>query len=105
MGSDPVHIGSVIAESLRRRGWQHRLEIAQVHARWEAVVGAAVASHCRPTRLHPDGTLEVAADSATWATQISFLQAQLLDRLRQECGPGLVKAVRVRTSPAGPRGL
>lgn len=103
MGRDPVAIGSVIAESLTRRGWQRQLQTARVYGRWESVVGATVAAHCHPTRLYEDGTLEVLADSASWATQITFLQGKLLDRLGQECGPGVVTGVRVRTRASGAR--
>lgn len=100
---DPVSVGSVIAESLKRRGWQRRLDTARVYGRWESVVGAAVAAHCRPTRLFEDGTLEVVADSAAWATQLSFLRGKLMDRLAKVCGPGVVTSVRVRTGPGPTR--
>ena len=94
---DPRPIGAELAEVLRARGWVGRLAAAKVVARWPEVVGDAVADHCRPSRLEDDGTLLVLADSAAWATQLSYLQGTLLDRLGVVCGPGLVRRVQVRT--------
>lgn len=103
MGRDPRPIGEEIDRVLRSRGWQQRLVAARLVARWAEVVGPTVASHCQPWRLEEDGTLGVVADSAAWATQLSYLQGTLLDRLAKIIGPGVVKQVRVRTGD--PRGL
>jgi predicted nucleic acid-binding Zn ribbon protein len=97
---EPRPIGSELADVLRARGWGGRLAAARVIARWPEVVGAAVAAHCQPSRLEEDGTLQVVADSAAWATQLAYLQGKLLDRLGAECGPGIVRRIQVRTSDA-----
>jgi predicted nucleic acid-binding Zn ribbon protein len=94
---DPRPVGEEIERVLRSRGWQQRLLAARVVARWPDVVGDAVAVHCQPRGLEDDGTLLVVADSAAWATQLSYLRGTLLDRLAVIMGPGLVKQVRVRT--------
>jgi predicted nucleic acid-binding Zn ribbon protein len=93
---EPRPIGAELADVLRARGWDGRLAAARV-------VGDAVAAHCQPSRLEEDGTLQVVADSAAWATQLSYLQGKLLDRLGAECGPGLVRRIQVRTGEGRPR--
>lgn len=97
MSPDPKPVGDEIERLLRSRGWQQRLISARLVARWPDVVGPAVAGHCQPRRLEDDGTLQVVADSAAWATQLSYLQGKLLDRLSAILGPGIVKDVRIRT--------
>jgi predicted nucleic acid-binding Zn ribbon protein len=97
MSRDPRPIGEEIERVLRSRGWQQRLLAARLVARWPDVVGEVVAAHCQPRGLQDDGTLLVVADSAAWATQLSYLRGTLLDRLGTIIGPGLVKQVRVRT--------
>jgi predicted nucleic acid-binding Zn ribbon protein len=97
MSRDPWPVGEEIERVLRSRGWQQRLLAARVLARWPDVVGETVAVHCQPRGLENDGTLLVVADSAAWATQLSYLRGTLLDRLALIVGPGLVKQVRVRT--------
>jgi predicted nucleic acid-binding Zn ribbon protein len=99
---DPRPVGDEIERLLQSRGWQQRLMAARLVARWPEVVGPAVAGHCQPRRLEDDGTLQVVADSAAWATQLSYLQGKLLDRLDAIVGPGVVKDVRIRTGD--PRG-
>jgi predicted nucleic acid-binding Zn ribbon protein len=94
---EPVQVGEEIARAFRARGWQQRLQASRVVARWADVAGEAVAAHCRPLRLEDDGTLVVSADSAAWATQLTYLQGTLLDRIAKVCGPGTVASVRVRT--------
>jgi predicted nucleic acid-binding Zn ribbon protein len=100
---EPRPIGDELADVLRARGWDGRLAAARVVARWPEVVGEAVAAHCQPSRLEADGTLHVVADSAAWATQLSYLQGKLLDRLGTECGPGLVRRIQIRTNEPRPR--
>jgi predicted nucleic acid-binding Zn ribbon protein len=101
---DPSPIGQEIDRVLRSKGWQQRLIAARLVARWSEVVGPTVANHCQPRRLEDDGTLSVVADSAAWATQLSYLQGKLLDRLASIVGPGVIKQVRVRTGDARSRG-
>ena len=103
-GHDPRPIGAELAAVLRARGWEDRLVAARVVARWSEVVGEAVALHCRPSRLEPDGTLHVVTDSAAWATQLAYLKGTLLDRLAAVCGPGLVRGIQVRTDDGRRRG-
>ena len=100
---EPQPIGTELADVLRARGWDGRLAAARVVARWPAVVGDAVAAHCQPSRLEEDGTLQVIADSAAWATQLTYLKGKLLDRLGAECGPSLVRRIQVRTGEGRPR--
>jgi len=103
MSRDPMPIGDIVGDLMRKRGWNRQLDAAKIEGQWETVVGATVAEHCRPVQIHDDGTLEVLADTPAWATQLSFLRGTLIDRLGKICGPGLVKDVKVRAVGAGPR--
>lgn len=97
MSRDPRPVGEEIERVLRSHGWQQRFHAARIVACWPDVVGEMVALHCQPRGLEDDGTLMVVADSAAWATQLSYLRGALLDRLATIIGPGLVTQVRVRT--------
>ena len=66
-------------------------------ARWDRIVGEAMAGHVRPLRLD-GGVLVVSVDHPAWATQVRLLGDQLLDRVADEAGvarPGKVE-VRIR---------
>jgi predicted nucleic acid-binding Zn ribbon protein len=100
-GGDPARFGSAIEALLNERGWGQRVAIGGVFGRWPEIVGRDLAEHTRPVE-YTDGELVVAADSATWATQLRLLAATLVRRLNEELGAGCVQRVKVR-GPAGPR--
>jgi predicted nucleic acid-binding Zn ribbon protein len=82
------------------RDWERPVRAAGILARWDHIVGADLAAHCRPIRLD-GGELTCVAESTAWATQIRLLSRQLLDRIAAELGPGVVTAIRVQ-GPTAP---
>jgi predicted nucleic acid-binding Zn ribbon protein len=72
--------------------------------RWEELVGADIAPHCRLTSLR-DGVLRVTVDSAPRATQLRYLENELIDRSTAILGAGAVRELRVRVgTPSTRRG-
>jgi predicted nucleic acid-binding Zn ribbon protein len=71
-----------------------------VFARWEEAVGVEIAAHATPAALR-DGCLVVAVDHSTWATQLRFLEAELLARLAAVTGPGEVTSIELRVAGEG----
>ncbi len=69
--------------------------LGRLFGRWSELVGAAVAAHSRPVSL-ARGVLVVAVDHPSWAAQLQWLQADLLARLVEGLGPGVVSSVTVR---------
>lgn len=68
--------------------------VGGVFSGWEDAVGPQIASNARPVRL-VDGTLIVEVDEPGWATQLRYLEAELLERLAAVAGPG-VTAIDIR---------
>jgi predicted nucleic acid-binding Zn ribbon protein len=68
---------------------------------WAAAVGETVAAHARPCTLR-EGILSVEVDSPEWATQLRYLEEDLLRRLGRSVPPGVVRGIRVvvRRPPA-----
>ncbi len=72
-----------------------------VFADWEEIVGAQLAGHARPRSLR-DGVLVVAVEDPAWATQLRFLEAELVGRISRSTGTDEVRAIRVRVvAPEG----
>jgi predicted nucleic acid-binding Zn ribbon protein len=69
--------------------------LGAVFSRWDDVVGAAVARHSWPVSL-ARGVLVVGVDEPAWHTQLTFLQADILERLAAVAGPATVTRVDVR---------
>jgi predicted nucleic acid-binding Zn ribbon protein len=97
---DPATVGESVGELVRERSWDATVRAAGIHARWEQIVGAEIAAHCRPERLEA-GELLCVAESTAWATQIRLLTRQLLDRLSADLGAGVVTRLRVH-GPTAP---
>jgi predicted nucleic acid-binding Zn ribbon protein len=68
-------------------------DVAAVMAAWADAVGEAIAAHVRPRRLH-DGVLLVEVDAPVWATQLRYLEEDVLRRLGRKVRPGVVKSIR-----------
>jgi predicted nucleic acid-binding Zn ribbon protein len=71
-----------------------------VFGRWEELVGPTVAQHARPVSL-ADGILIIAVDQPGWATQLRFLERDLLVRIAEVVGPGAVNTIEIRVRRSG----
>jgi predicted nucleic acid-binding Zn ribbon protein len=70
-----------------------------VFGRWEDAVGPSVARHVRPVKL--DGAvLLVEVDEPGWATQLRFLEHEVIERLRTVTG-ATVERLEVRVAGRG----
>lgn len=97
---DPQPFGGAVADLVRERDWTRTLVAAGLLPRWEQIVGADIASHCRPERLE-GGELSCVAESTAWATQLRLMTPQLLATIAAEVGPGVVSRLRV-SGPTAP---
>jgi predicted nucleic acid-binding Zn ribbon protein len=102
-GGDPTAFGPAIRELMAARGWQERAAVGGVFGRWPQIVGPELAEHTKPETFE-DGILVIAADSASWATQVRLLAANLVKRLNEDLGHGTVQRVKVVGPSTGKRG-
>ena len=66
--------------------------------RWPEVVGDRLSERIRAVAVRGSELL-VSVDDPAWASQISWLEAQLLERIAGIVGPDRITAVRVRVEP------
>ncbi|HVQ98017.1 MAG TPA: DUF721 family protein [Mycobacterium sp.] len=97
---DPQPLGRVARNLAKKRGWSPRVAEGTVLGQWPTVVGSQIADHAMPIGL-ADGVLSVAAESTAWATQLRMMQAQLLAKIAQAVGDGVVKSLKI-TGPSAP---
>lgn len=78
--------------------------LARVQGAWEHAVGSVVAAEAEPASER-DGVVTVSCSSASWAQELSLLEADLRARLNAEVsGPGGASVVReLRFGAARPR--
>ena len=88
-----------VAESLDRLmaslGGPRASALTTVFSSWGELVGDTVAAHASPRSLRR-GVLVVAVDEPAWATSLRWLEADLLARMAEVVGDGVVTAIEVR---------
>lgn len=92
-------LGEEVQRELARGGSRDAIPLAAVTAAWPDAVGDAVSRKAWPLRLGRDGTLHVAAASATWANELSLLQDEILTALRARLDVEAPSAIRFAVGP------
>jgi hypothetical protein len=92
-------VGDEIERELARSGSRDAVPLAVVTRAWPAAVGDAIARRAWPLRISRDGTLHVAAASATWAHELDLLQNDILEALRAQVGDAAPAKVRFAVGP------
>ena len=93
-------IGGEVERSLARSGGGARaLALTEITSVWPRAVGDAVARQAWPLRIGRDGTLHVAASSATWAFELDRLSGEILEKLAGLLEGDPPAAVRFRVGP------
>ncbi len=92
-------IGEEIQRELGRSGSRDAIPLAAMTAIWPEAVGKAVARNAWPLRLARDGTLHVAAASATWANELTLLRDEIGVALRTRLGDEAPSAIRFAVGP------
>ncbi|GAC57730.1 hypothetical protein GOHSU_24_00190 [Gordonia hirsuta DSM 44140 = NBRC 16056] len=97
---DPQPLGRLVGAMAKSRGWSSKISEGTVFGSWEPIVGPDIAAHAEPTSL-TDGVLHVRAESTAWATQLRYMQSQILAKIAAAVGHGVVTSLRI-TGPAAP---
>ncbi len=80
--------------ALRGAGVPDAGALAEVTRTWPAAVGDAIARAAWPQRITRDGTLLVAATSATWAFELGQLADEILAKVTAAVGENAPTALR-----------
>lgn len=84
---------------LDRLGAESTTAITGVFAEWPKIVGEQVAQHVTPIKLER-GRLIVEIDDPSWATQMRFLEPQLVEKLNASTTSTITAIeVRVKRNP------
>jgi hypothetical protein len=80
--------------ALRGAGVPDAGALADITHAWAGAVGDEIARAAWPQRIARDGTLLVAAASATWAFELGLLGEEILGKLAVVVGAATPKAIR-----------
>lgn len=91
---DPQPLGLMVGKVAKKHGWEPRISEGTLFGMWTSIVGDDIAAHAEPTRL--EGTvLHISASSTAWATQLRYLQGQILAKIAKVIGHGMVTSLRI----------
>jgi predicted nucleic acid-binding Zn ribbon protein len=96
----PKRVGESLDAIARRLGAPTASSMGAVFTRWNDAVGPAIAAHTRPIAL-ADGVLTVGVDEPGWATQLRYLTNDLVARIAEVAGPGVVGRIELRVEGSG----
>jgi predicted nucleic acid-binding Zn ribbon protein len=99
----PVRLDRPLGRVLRHLGVPSASVLPSLEQTWADVVGPALAQHSSPVTLK-HGRLLVRVDDPAWASQLRWMEQQVLARLRQEPGYEQAAGLDVRIGP-GPSDL
>lgn len=93
--TDPQRIDELLDGLLQALGVARPLDVTHLVESWAEVAGEPWGERSRPVLLK-DGELVVEVEDGTAATLLKYRQAELVERLGERLGRGLVTTVRVR---------
>ena len=97
-GKPPRALNEVLGKVLRRMRVSDQSSAIGLFSGWRQIVGDTIADHVAPKRLE-NRVLVVEVDDPAWATQLKFLESQLIATLRDNVGDEVESLeIRVRRS-------
>ncbi len=95
----PRSVADALGEVLGGKALERAEPIAEIGARWEALVGEEVAAHCRPAGMKA-GVLFADVDSSVWCQQLQLRSPEILAALRRGLGEAAPTDLRLRVGYA-----
>lgn len=98
MSREPAPLSDMLNSVMRRFRSANVDVVSGVFGQWREVVGDAIADHATPVRIE-DKRLTIEVEDQAWATQLRFLEQELLHTLRTHFGDAIEKIeIRMRRS-------
>ena len=92
---DPRPLKASLDHVARSLGGPDAASLNDVFGHWADLVGPQLAAHARPLSLS-SGVLLVGVTEPAWATQLTYLESDLVGRIRDALGDGIVERIEVR---------
>ena len=96
---DVARIKDLLGPLGKRLRIQDPVAAGSIWRKWPEIVGADIARNAEPSSLK-DGILRIRTSSPTWATEMTYMAADIKRRVNEAVGKPLVVEVKVWTSPA-----
>ncbi len=92
---EPVPLEGSLDRVVRRLGGPSAAAVGGLFERWSDIVGDQIAAHATPSSVR-DGVLVLTVEDPAWATQLRFLERDIVGRVEAALDGVEVTAVEVR---------
>jgi hypothetical protein len=96
--SEPTQISALLERWLSRKGLRAELLQYEILVRWPELVGDRLAAHTEPA-IFKDGKLTVRVGSSAWLHELSFLRADVAQKINAGLGDERVTEIRLVAGP------
>ncbi|MGV0433845.1 DciA family protein [Corynebacterium ureicelerivorans] len=86
--------GNLLGSEIRKRDWTEKMAHGWVMGHWDELVGVKIAQHTR-VEMIKGGEVHVSCDSTAWATQMKYMQREVLSAIAAKVGPDAVTKLHV----------
>lgn len=93
-GGKPERIGTFLPPVLHRLGIAGRIREQTSLRAWRDAVGEMIARRTETLAIR-DGVLWVAVDGSSWMQELAARRREILARLAEHVGPGVIRDVRL----------
>lgn len=94
---DPVTLGTAVDNLIEANHWGKHAELATVMADWSSIIGPEFAAHVEPVGFDADkSTMILQADSTAWATQTRIMTVEILKKIDDTVGVGVVASLDIK---------
>jgi predicted nucleic acid-binding Zn ribbon protein len=100
---DLSSVGRLLEGVLANMDLQSRFREHLAVMAWPQIVGAVIGAHTRAETVR-DGVLIVATDTAAWAQELHMRRRDLVARVAQQVGPGLIREIHFRSGSVARQG-
>ncbi len=86
---------SVIGEVIKDLNIENELRISRIFNCWEEIVGSEISKRAKPKRLTRN-TLYISVTSSTWASELSMMSEQLIEKINSFIGERVVTNLKFK---------
>lgn len=96
---DVARIKDLLGPVGKRLRIQDPVASGSIWRKWPEIVGEDIARNAEPSSLK-EGVLRIRTSSPTWATEMTYMAADIKRRVNEAVGKPVVVEIKVWTSPA-----
>lgn len=85
---------NLLGKEVRKRDWTEKMAHGWVMGHWEDLVGEKIAQHTHVEMIKGD-EVHVSCDSTAWATQMKYMQREVLRAIAEKVGPDVVTKLHI----------